>query len=44
MKAILAHMLVHYEFRMADGELPREQWFGHSVIPHQTATVLFRRR
>ncbi|KZV89753.1 cytochrome P450 [Exidia glandulosa HHB12029] len=44
MKAVLAYLLAHYEFRLEDQAVPKETWFGHNVVPHQTAKVLFRRR
>ncbi|KZV79779.1 cytochrome P450 [Exidia glandulosa HHB12029] len=44
MKAVLAYLLAHYDFRLEDQAVPKETWFGHNVVPHQTAKVLFRRR
>lgn len=45
MKAMLAHVLLHYDVKMVeDGVRPADQWFGQSNMPNQHATVMFRKR
>jgi len=44
MKAMLAYMVIHYDFKMSNGVVPPEIWHGPAVIPDPTAKMLARRR
>ena len=45
LKAMLAHILLNYDVKMADGGgRPENMWFGRSSLPNTKANVLFRKR
>ena len=45
LKAILAHILLNYDVKMADGGgRPENLWIGVSSLPNTEAEVLFRKR
>jgi hypothetical protein len=45
LKAMLAHILLSYDVKMADGGgRPENIWFGRSSLPNTKAEVLFRKR
>ncbi|KAF8697278.1 hypothetical protein AX14_001385 [Amanita brunnescens Koide BX004] len=44
-KAMLAHILLNYDIKMANGGgRPENIWFGRSSLPNTKAEVLFRKR
>ena len=49
LKALAAHVLVHYDIKFRDssllpGEVPKDMWLGIICIPDSKAEILFRRR
>ncbi|KAF8662735.1 hypothetical protein AX14_007030 [Amanita brunnescens Koide BX004] len=45
LKAMLAHILLNYDVKMANGGgRPEDMWFGRSSLPNTKAEVLFRKR
>ncbi|EIW87323.1 cytochrome P450 [Coniophora puteana RWD-64-598 SS2] len=47
LKSMLAHIVTEYDIKLADeagGQRPANILFGGSVVPNQTAKVLFRKR
>ena len=45
LKAILAHILLNYDVKMANGGgRPENMWFGRSALPNTKAEMLFRKR
>jgi hypothetical protein len=45
LKAILCHILLNYDIKMANGGgRPEDMWFGRSSLPNTKAEVLFRKR
>ena len=45
MKAMLAYMVIHYDFKMANaGVVPPELWYGPIVFPDPTVKILAKRR
>ena len=42
---MLAHILLNYDVKMADGGgRPDDMWFGRSALPNTKADMLFRKR
>ncbi|KAF8657579.1 hypothetical protein AX14_007845 [Amanita brunnescens Koide BX004] len=45
LKTILAHILLNYDVKMANGDVrPESMWFGRAALPNTKAEVLFRKR
>lgn len=45
LKAILSRLILDFDMKFGgDGQRPPNQWFGSSIIPSQTANVMFRKR
>jgi hypothetical protein len=44
LKTMLAHLLVNYDVKMANGARPANKRIGQEMTPDTTAEVLFRRR
>ena len=45
LKAMLAHILLNYDVKIANGGgRPENMWFGRSSLPNTKAEVLFRKR
>ncbi|CCL98904.1 uncharacterized protein FIBRA_00911 [Fibroporia radiculosa] len=45
LKAVIAYLIVNYDVMFpGGGERPGNVWFGSSVIPDQTAQIMFRKR
>jgi len=43
-KAMMAHFILNYDFKLEQGVKPPDQWFGTSCLPNTQAPILFRRR
>ena len=45
MKTMLAHVVLNYDIKMADGGgRPEDVWFGRFSLPNPEAQVSFRKR
>jgi len=45
MKTMLAHVVLNYDIKMADGGgRPEDVWFGRFPVPNPEAQVSFRKR
>ncbi|KAF8967503.1 cytochrome P450 [Flammula alnicola] len=44
LKMMLAHILVTYDFKLADGAQPEMKWFETKVIPDKSIKMVFRKR
>jgi len=45
LKTILAHIVMNYDVKMANGDgRPENVWFGRTSLPNPKAEVLFRKR
>lgn len=43
-KIALCHLLLEYEWKLADGVRPKTFFYRMAMVPDPTAKVLFRRR
>ena len=43
-KMILVHFLVHYDFKLADTNVPSSFSWGSIILPHPRIAILMRER
>lgn len=43
-KMIMIHLLVHYDFKLADGNVPPTFSWGSIILPHPRMALLIRKR
>ena len=43
-KMIMAHLLLHYDFRLADQDAPSTLSWRENLLPHATLRILLRKR